>query len=183
MAIKPLKLPTFNQFQPDQQYLAQSAQAQYGANNQLAGINRTGVIDQADTSRNLQRLAQRQAQSQQGYNSNAARNGSLMSGRAMHGLGVMNTGYQQQTNDMNEALSRRGQDRTLQATGIAQGAPLQDQIARADLVERNRQRLAQTLSMLQPSSPYQSAMDNYWAKNLQNLGGGAATVSSQGIVK
>ena len=164
MPVPKPKPPIYPGFKPDAAYVANTAQNQYQANNQLAGINRQGTIDQADTGTALQRLAQRQAQSQQNYNANSARNGSLMSGRAMQGFGYMNQGYQQQNNDMNQALMRRSQDRSLQAGQIQQQAPLQDQSERAGLIERNLGRLQGLAQMTMPQSPYQKALAGYYAQ-------------------
>jgi hypothetical protein len=170
-----------NPFQPDAQYVNDQAQGQFNVNQGLVGLNQANTIDQADTRRAATNLAQRQVQSQQGMNGNAARNGALMSGRAMQNYGYMNQGYQQQQNSMGEALKRRVTDRTQQASNMQAQQGLNTQAQNYGLVDRNRQRLAQQLSMMIPMNPYQAATKNQWVSLLSKQLG-TPTISPQGIV-
>jgi hypothetical protein len=81
-------------------------------------------------------MAVQRQQSQQNYNGNAARQGSLLSGRAMQGYGRMDTGYQQRGNDMQDALARRGQQRSLDAAQVQGGASLYQSSQEDQLRER-----------------------------------------------
>lgn len=121
---------------------------------QQAGLVRQGSYDTTDTTEAIRRLAQRNVQSRQSYNDNAARNGSLYSGRATQGFGLMNQGYQRQTNDMQDALARRTGQRALDAGSIANGRSAYDQqqrIANTGRAEQStwNQRLAMYLAKLQ----------------------------------
>ena len=103
---------------------------------QLAGLNRGGAVDSTDTAEALRRMAMQRQQSQQNFNGNAARQGSLLSGRAMQSYGRMDTGYQQRGNDMQDALARRGQQRSLDAAQIQNGASIYQSSQEDQLRER-----------------------------------------------
>ena len=115
---KPMTLPY------DSAYINNMAVDRSQREQQLAGLNRGGALDATDTAEALRRMAMQRQQSQQNYNANAARQGSLLSGRAMQGYGRMDTGYQQRNNDMQDALARRGQQRSLDAAQVQGGASL-----------------------------------------------------------
>jgi len=115
---KPMKLPY------DSAYMNNMSADRAQREQQLAGLNRGGALDSADTAEALRRMAMQRQQSQQNFNSNAARQGSLLSGRAMQGYGRMDTGYQQRGNDMQDAFARRGQQRSLDAAQIQNGASI-----------------------------------------------------------
>lgn len=133
MAIKPKPLPPLVPIATplDSMYGANMAGDQLSRNNQLAGLQRTGTMDQADTSEAIRRLAMQRSQQAQGYNANSARNGSLMSGRAMLGYGHMQTGFQQRGNDMQDAFARRAQGRSLQQQDVLGGASVYEQQQKA----------------------------------------------------
>jgi len=106
----------------DSTYQMNMASDQLNRNNQLAGMQQQSSLDTADTSEALRRLGMQRAQQSQQFNANSARNGSLMSGRAMQGYGRMETGYQQRSNDMQDQLARRMAGRSLQQQTLQQGA-------------------------------------------------------------
>lgn len=108
----------------DSSYMANMSSDQMNRNNQLAALNQQGSVDQTDTAEALRRLSQRRVQANEGYNASAARNNSLMSGRAMLGYGRMNVGYQQQSNDMQDQLARRMASRSLQQQQLLQGGQI-----------------------------------------------------------
>jgi hypothetical protein len=123
---KPPKPPKAPVVPLDSTYLSNIAADQYQRNNQLAGLAQQGSVDQADTAEALRRMAIQRQQSQQAYNSNAARQGSLLSGRAVQGYGRMDTGYQQRGNDVQDQLARRLASRQQQAAEIQGGASIYD---------------------------------------------------------
>lgn len=123
----------------DSTYTLNMAADQAQRGNQLAGLNRSETLDQTDTAEALRRMGVQRAQAQQGFNARASRQGSLLSGRAMQGFGYMDTGYQQRGNDMQDALARRAQQRTLNAQEINQGAGLYRQAQEQALRERAAQ--------------------------------------------
>lgn len=111
----------------DSTYTLNMAADQAQRADQLAGLNRSGSLDQTDTAEALRRMAIQRGQSRQNYNANASRQGSLLSGRAMQSFGYMDTGYQQRQNDVQDSLARRGQQRALDAQQVQQGAGLYQQ--------------------------------------------------------
>lgn len=118
------KLPVSKTLPYDSTYTLNMAADQSQRANQLAGLNRAGTLDAADTAEALRRLAVQHGQSRQNFNANAARRGSLLSGRAMQGYGYMNAGYQQRFADAKDALARRMQQRALDAGQVQDGASL-----------------------------------------------------------
>jgi hypothetical protein len=129
----------------DSTYTFNMAADQAQRNDQLAGLNRAGSLDQTDTAEALRRMAIQRGQSRQNYNANASRQGSLMSGRAMQNFGYMDTGYQQRGNDTQDALARRMQQRSIDAQQLQQGAGLYQQqqedgvrVRASDLAFNNR---------------------------------------------
>jgi hypothetical protein len=106
----------------DSTYQFNMASDRLNRNNQLAGFQQQGSLDQADTSEALRRLGMQRAQQTQQFNANSTRNGSLMSGRAMQGYGRLGTGFQQRSNDVQDQLARRMAGRSLQQQTLQQGA-------------------------------------------------------------
>ena len=128
--------PTPGSLAEDSTYLNSMAGDQLSRAQQRNQLGQAGALDQTDTAEALRRVGQQQGMSQSNYNANAARNNSLLSGRAMLGYGEMNRGYQQRTNDMQDAFARRGQARSTQMGAIDQGAGLYQQAQRAALAQR-----------------------------------------------
>jgi len=105
----------------DSTYMSNMNADQLQRENQTSSLYRAGTLDQTDTAEALRRMAIQKGQSRQNFNDSAAKQNSLLSGRAMQGYGQMQTGYQQRNNDMQDALARRVQDRSLQTGQIQQG--------------------------------------------------------------
>ena len=118
---KPL-VPTLAPY--DSIYMSNMASDQLNRNNQLAQMQQSGTLDQADTAEALRRLAQQRAQQSQQFNANTARNGSLMSGRAMLGYGRLGAGFAQRPNDHQSEIASRMANRALQQQQLQQGASI-----------------------------------------------------------
>lgn len=108
----------------DYTYQSNMAADQMNRNNQLAQLQQSGTLDQADTAEALRRLAQQRGQAMGNFNNNASRNGSLLSGRATLGYGRLGAGYLQRGNDVQSQLARRMANRTLQQQQLQQGASI-----------------------------------------------------------
>lgn len=119
--LKPKKLPL------DSMYLANMAADRADREQQGAGLIQQGQVDQTDTAEALRRLSMNRARAAQGFNANASRQGSLLSGKAVQGFGYQDTGYQRQQNDVQDQLARRIAGRTQSLAGLQQGGNLYEQ--------------------------------------------------------
>jgi hypothetical protein len=131
--MKPLPTPM------DSVYGANMAVDRSQREQQVAGLNQQNQIDQTDTAEALRRLSMQRAQANQGFNARAARQGSLLSGKAMQGFGYQDTGYQQRQGDIQDQLARRLAQRQQSIAGVNQGALAYEQAQRAQAADRAAQ--------------------------------------------
>lgn len=131
--MKPLPTPM------DSVYMANMGVDRAQREQQVAGLNQQNQIDQTDTAEALRRLGQQRAQAAQAYNARAARQGSLLSGKAMQGFGYQQTGYQQRQGDIQDQLARRLAQRQQTLAGLQQNAGLYEQSQRAQAADRAAQ--------------------------------------------
>lgn len=120
----------------DSTYYANTAQNQFGAFNDVAGIRQQDTYNQTDAFTAKARLDQDEPFAEQGLRENAARQGLLGSTRTNTQIGLQQRSYLQQRGDIDLKAARTHAANTAAIQAIMAGLPLQQASEMAAAVDR-----------------------------------------------